>query len=527
MSNNCEDLNSSKSEETALEIDHELTKQLDEIPGKKDFNTNGPGSSLPIPSKALGDRRPNKSKDTDNPEHRVPTEQAGQNPPHSSNTTASCKDLEPGIDDQWVFLDTVPDFMTCRICSGVFESPQLLSCCGTNICKKCMDRHLQQIATLADKQPSCPFCRSTDYKLIHNIALEQSINQLKVHCRYQHKGCVWTGILERGNLHLKECDFVPIDCPNGCGCKQFERRKLSDHMLICPHTHTTCSFETIGCDAKQPLLRQAAQKHANNYRSHHLLLIAQRNIKLLKDYRHFCTCLQSKSYVNVANKELVKSQRETLASTKHNIKSLKGSLQEIQRKTASLKTELRNQEICSAEIKKKVTIMKSTEATLRYYAAEVQILPVPNAIVISCPPVAFTIDNFGKRMLMNDMWLSPPFYTHVGGYKMSLSVQSNGTFVSVGIHFLLGEFDEHLLWPFPGAIFTITAINQRANKCNKSVHLELVGKDTLYIRSKQINGGLGLGYRVPDFLPHSDLPPFLSKDNCFKLMVYRIQFLPL
>ena len=142
MSNNCEDPDSSKSEETALEIDNEPTKQLEEIPGKNHFNIDGPGSTLL--SKSLDDRHPNKSEDTgDNREHRVPTEQAGQNPPCSNNTTASCKDLELGIDDQWVFLDTVPDFMTCKICSGVFESPQLLSCCGTNICKKCMDHHLQ------------------------------------------------------------------------------------------------------------------------------------------------------------------------------------------------------------------------------------------------------------------------------------------------------------------------------------------------------------------------------------------------
>ena len=104
-----------------------------------------------------------------------------------------------------------------------------------------------------------------------------------------------------------------------------------------------------------------------------------------------------------------------------------------------------------------------------------------------------------------------------GAYKRS---------VSVNIHFLAGEFDEHLTWPFPGAIFTITAINQRANKCNKSVNLELVRQDTLYIRSKQIDGSLGFGFGEPDFLLHSDLSDFLSRDNCSKLMVYRIQFFP-
>ena len=87
-------------------------------------------------------------------------------------------------------------------------------------------------------------------------------------------------------------------------------------MLICPCTHNICSFETIGCDAKMLLFCQEAQKHTSDCVSQHLLLVAQRNIQLLKDYRHFCTSLLSES---VANDELVKSQREVLASTKHTI----------------------------------------------------------------------------------------------------------------------------------------------------------------------------------------------------------------
>ena len=70
---------------------------------------------------------------------------------------------------------------------------------------------------------------------------------------------------------------------------------------------------------------------------------------------------------------------------------------------------------------------------------------------------------------------------------MCLSMYSNGSHdasrssISVCVHFLAGEFDEHLTWLFPGAIFTITVINQRAYECNKSVNLELVGKDILHI----------------------------------------------
>ena len=522
----------------------ETAKLLEKIPSKKDFNTdhNGPGST-PINAEPthessivnVGEKgspnetdnhisHPKKSKDTNN------THQDGlANQPEPKSRNISCKESE--TDDQWIFLDTVPDFMKCKICSSVFESPQLLSCCGTNICKKCMDRHLQRLAMLADQQPSCPFCRSTDFKLINNTALEQTINQLKVQCCYHHKGCGWTGPLENRNLHLRECEFAPIDCPNRCGCELFERCRLSDHMQICPCTHTTCSFETIGCDAKMPLLRQKAQKHASDCLSQHLLLIAQKNTQLLKDYQKVYTSLHSESCVGVGvvYDELVKSQRETVASNKHIIKSLKENLQETQQQTATLMTELQRGENCLAVLKKRVSEIKNTEATCKESCAQIQTLPIPQAIGISCVPVTFTIDNFHEKINRNKRWLSPAFYTHAGGYKMCLSVHPgcNQGSISVNIHFLAGEFDEHLTWPFPGAVFTITAINQRANKCNKSVNLELVGKDTLHIRSKQVAGSLSFGFGAPDFLFHSDLPAFLSRENIFKLMVYRVQFFPL
>ena len=531
--------------------DKPIIKPLKDIPeaGKNRFNSEkGPGSR---PEQELtennggenqrnsdtnetGGSAINKSKDIMGNDHEgnpvTGRARANQNPPKGSNTSGKESETDAG---QWIFLDSVPDFMKCKICSNVFESPQLLSCCGTNICKKCMERHVQQIAELADQKPSCPFCRSTDYVLYDNKALEQSIDQLKIKCYYQHKGCQWTGVLLNGKLHLQECDFVPVGCPNVCGCDQFERCKLSDHMFICPHMHTACSFEAIGCNTRMPLPRQAAQKHAYDYLSQHLLLVAQKNIQLLKDYRSFCASLQSESYVSVDHEELVCSQKEALASTKHIIISVKDSLQELRQKTTSLKTELRREEICSAELKRKVT---QTKDTYKKNVADIQNPGlVPKAIGMSCPPVTFTIDNFMERKKRNDMWLSPPFYTHIGGYKMCLSVHPNthisargqSVTVSVSIHFLAGEFDDHLMWPFPGAIFTITAINQDAEKYNTSVHLDLVGKDTLHVRSKQINSSLGYGFGVPDLLLCSDLTAFLRRDNSFKLMVYHIQFLPL
>ncbi len=72
--------------------------------------------------------------------------------------------------------------------------------------------------------------------------------------------------------------------------------------------------------------------------------------------------------------------------------------------------------------------------------------------------------DFEDRYMNETVWLSPPVYTHDRGYKIRLAVYVNGrrgtpvaiggrgTHVSVMVHFMRGEFDDSLKWPFRGAI---------------------------------------------------------------------------
>jgi hypothetical protein len=158
MAKNCEDsLDFSKSEEI-----QPIIKQLEDFSGKKDFNDDDSGQVMKQQDDIVTHRNP---KGTDNKESKdgnLPkvNRRSGQVIQDSQKLgSISCK--EEDMEKEWIFLDIVPDVMKCKICSGVLESPQLLSCCGTNICKKCMNRHLQRLAMLANQRPSCPFCRSS------------------------------------------------------------------------------------------------------------------------------------------------------------------------------------------------------------------------------------------------------------------------------------------------------------------------------------------------------------------------------
>ena len=107
------------------------------------------------------------------------------------------------------------------------------------------------------------------------------------------------------------------------------------------------------------------------------------------------------------------------------------------------------------------------------------LLPVGSAVPLTAtvvtpshvfvPPPTFIMTNFSHHKDSGEWWHSPPFYSHIGGYKMCLRVVANGWGVGMGTHvsvfnyLMRGEYDNELLWPFRGEI-TFQLINRRADE---------------------------------------------------------------
>ena len=436
-------------------------------------------------------------------------------------------------EEEWMFLEDVPDYMKCNIiCCNVFMSPQLLTCCGRSICLRCIESHLRRVAVLADQRLSCPVCRSEGFKMIENTALEVCINQLKVQCLYN--GCGWTGTLQNGKLHLKECDFFPVSCPNKCDCEKIQRRDLSKHMRECPLQSVTCDFEAIGCSTEDFLVRRNVHSHYENTIHHHLFLVTQSNMKISTECSAAFAELEFKWRNN--DKQMDESaplQKEKLAHLKSNIAILEGSLQEKQENIEQLKKEIAKQVECLVELRKNNEQAKSNTTACDLTLEQVRTLKAPKAKGISCPPVLFTINFFHERMINKYKWLSSPFYTHPGGYKMCLSMnpisaaseKDDRLSFKISVHMMMGEFDDYLQWPFAGAVLTISVTSRHSSQCNVSVHLELDGKHTSHVRLKQINGSISEGYGTVMTFQQKHMESFLVRDR-LTINVYRIQFLP-
>ena len=83
---------------------------------------------------------------------------------------------------------------------------------------------------------------------------------------------------------------------------------------------------------------------------------------------------------------------------------------------------------------------------------------IPHEVVL---PFEFTMDKFQEYKTENEMWYSPPFYTHSHGYTLCIDVRAFriDPNISVYAYLMLGAFDEDLNWPFRGNV-TIELVNQ-------------------------------------------------------------------
>ena len=136
-------------------------------------------------------------------------------------------------------------------------------------------------------------------------------------------------------------------------------------------------------------------------------------------------------------------------------------------------------------------------------------------VASAIPPVEYTIHNCSSLKAQDKEWLSPPFYSHFGGYKMCMGVWPNGYDVRKGSHVSVVFYKmrdantEGLRWPAKLPV-TIHLLNQNTGKWQREYASDIGGHKA----SNDIE--LSAWYRP--YLPHSDLAPYV-KDDCLCIRV--------
>ena len=111
----------------------------------------------------------------------------------------------------------------------------------------------------------------------------------------------------------------------------------------------------------------------------------------------------------------------------------------------------------SMVVRKQAKVIATLQQQVKQLAAHLKPESLAESPTVSfIPPPAIIMTDFSQHKSAGDSWQSPPFYSHIGGYKMCLEVDAKGygdeTQVSVFVYLMRGEYDDDLLWPFRGYI---------------------------------------------------------------------------
>ena len=266
---------------------------------------------------------------------------------------------------------------------------------------------------------------------------------------------------------------LKLHCPNkSLGCEWVgELGSLNQHLEEggCQYAEVACEFNYAGCRAKLP--RQLLPAHVTENIKDHLSMVAERVQQLQ------FTVSEQQGMVERQQKQ-IEHQQQQIEQQQRKIEVLRSALHLIQ------------------------TAMPD-----------------------------FLMTNFEEHKTADNCWFSPPFYSHIGGYKMCLKVLANGvhdakgTHISMFVCLLRGEHDDHLKWPFCGTI-TWVLLNQRKNTRHWGgiIHLDDSASDD--ITGRVVGRDIAIGGRGHSYpIAHAELckegREYL-KLNCLRFRIVKV-----
>lgn len=346
-------------------------------------------------------------------------------------------DIQGGFDCE--FVDKPPEIVQseCPVCLLILREPYQATCCGYSFCRVCIER-------IKLRNIPCPCCKAGEFDHYPNKGLQRSLYEFKAKCVNKDQGCEWVGELGQLDNHLNSkptedkqlqgCQFVEIQCRY---CSElYQRHSIEAHQNEqCPKRSFSCDycgdFESTYEDVTTnhwPVCSKYLVPCPNNCGEtlqHQIVESHTANECPLTAIE--CTFKHVGCKVKLPRKDMPAHLTESIVS-------------HMSLHVASF--ELLKEE--NEQLKKQVARLEQDVQMLKTESVPINVeLVMPN------------VDQYKRN---DEVWISPPFYTHPHGYKMCLKVYANGqdeakgTHLSAYIYVLQGEYDSILTWPFDGTL---------------------------------------------------------------------------
>ena len=433
--------------------------------------------------------------------------------------TTSIPQLQNGYD--CIFVDEPPKHLQieCSICLCILHDPQVIDCeCGLSYCLSC-------IKPIYEGRRPCPLCNCSFPNLMSNRTLKRTLNGLKVYCSFVENGCEWIGELGQLQDHLNDspedsvskllgCRFVQVYCAY---CENvFERQCIQEHerneCLKRPFCCTHCreyesTFENV-TKSHIPVCPSRPVPCPNECGE----------VPLCKDLdKHLidsCPLQMIDCYFSYAGCEAMILRRDMEAHISENIVThmcLQGASH--QQQLLKLKSQVLKLQKENDKLKRKVESLVNDQKSMELQSQIV--------------PIYLIMKRFSSRKHNNRQWVSPPFYTHLNGYRICLIVDLNGArgaHVSVFTELMRGPFDNELRWPFRGAI-TVELFNQEGEIENHSCIIDYVEAPIEYSRRVTDTRENNKSWGIERFISNNHLSPKFLKNDTLHFRISHVDYI--
>ena len=351
------------------------------------------------------------------------------------------------------FVAAPPRSLECPVCLLTLREPHVISCCGNQFCQPCIQR-IQN-----DSKP-CPLCNEPNFTTFLHKGVMREVNSLMVRCPQKELGCDWEGELGQLQQHLN-----PAMESRGKGCgfvlidcvykcgEQFPRREIHQHEL------EECLRRPIEVQISSLARKLESTRAENQF--------------LKKD-------LSEKLNAVMVENKVIRAENQAIKAENQAIKAENKALQET------------------------VKQLQSSCALLQ-------------SCVNPTPPFYFTLHNVKYHMQEDLKWISPPFYSHAGGYKMCILVYANGqgsrkgTHLSLFLALMRGEYDDQLQWPFRGVVTIQTCI--QSEEWGYDTPLTFGDTVPYYHRKRPLGCVCNTSFGFSRFIKHDQLQFFCDGDR--------------
>ena len=422
-----------------------------------------------------------------------------------------------------IFVKDPPEILQteCPVCLCVLKEPYLIDCCGNSFCKTCIE------PIKSDNKP-CPLCNVQFTNSMPDKRLQRMLNELQVYCCRKEPGCEWVGELGSLSQHLNlkpqdegdrlsGCQLVSITCafcsddiqrkdlqeheedkcserPYSCECCEDFVSTFEDvttnHWPVCPSRPVPCP-NNCGTSPKLGSL----DDHIEN----------ECPIQLIDCAFKYAGCndkLPRQDMPNHIIQNLAVHMSLQATSHQQELMKLNGRISELETQLGEATVKLEELEVKNHLLQEKLDQLV---------------------------PVSFSVPDFEQNKNSKSSWYSPPFYTHLHGYKMCLRVDANGSgdgensHVSVYLYMMQGEYDESLKWPFRGDV-TVRLLNQVGDGGHHNNIIDVADNANNAFCKRVLSGEQSpQGWGLAKFVCHSNLLPYYLMDDCLKLYINEVK----